>query len=313
LLLFAFEVWMNGIIVVDKPQDMTSHDVINIMRRATGVKRIGHSGTLDPMATGVLPIFIGKATRLIEYATSSGGAQAKAYSATMRLGVQTDTADIWGEEITESSAPMPPDDEIRTVIASFVGEQVQVPPMYSAIKVNGKKLYEYARAGQELPEGLVKTRTVAISRIDIANIDRAKKEISIDVVCSKGTYIRTLCADIGNVFGTFAAMTELRRTMSDGFTLTGSVTADFLKTLPRATPEGGGVSALKLLPMDFAVRHMARVELSERGAALFCNGVKVGMTASSSGGELRRVYMGDEFLGIAKYDGKVLKAEKVIR
>jgi tRNA pseudouridine55 synthase len=263
------------------------------------------------MATGVLPVFIGKATRLIEYRAASGGSSAKAYSCVMKLGLETETADIWGAVIGTSDAPMPSDERIREAVSGFVGVQVQVPPMYSAIKVNGKKLYEYARAGQELPMDIVKSRKIAIESIEVSSIDRENKEIAIDVVCSKGTYIRTLCSDIGNVFGTFATMTQLRRTMSDGFSLEGSVSVDFLKSLPRATSEAAEIPGLSLIPMDRAVSHLEKVMLTEHEAALFCNGIKVEKYGNAEG--LVSVYEGDKFLGVAKYDGNVLKAEKVIR
>ncbi|MDW7660677.1 MAG: tRNA pseudouridine(55) synthase TruB [Bacillota bacterium] len=199
---------INGVIVIDKPMDMTSHDVVAIMRRKLKTKKIGHTGTLDPMATGVLPICIGKATKIVDFLMD----QKKTYHCTMMLGTATDTQDRWGEVILSGDCTGINEKEITETILSFVGEIQQIPPMYSALKVNGEKLVDLAR------KGIVVEREARIRTIhSIENIDVRQHTASFLVTCSKGTYIRTLCHDIGIKLGCYAHMTELRRTASDPF------------------------------------------------------------------------------------------------
>ncbi len=197
---------INGIIVLDKPQGKTSHDMVYFMRRLTGIRKIGHTGTLDPQATGVLPICIGNATKAADMLTHSD----KGYIAEFKLGITSDTEDIWGNILSESE-PVKNEDEIRNAVLSFIGDISQIPPMYSAIKQNGKKLYELAREGRVVER---KARTVTIHGIDILEISDTVK---IRVDCSKGTYIRTLCADIGKKLGCGAVMTALRRIRTANF------------------------------------------------------------------------------------------------
>lgn len=199
---------INGVIVIDKPMDMTSHDVVAIMRRKLKTKKIGHTGTLDPMATGVLPICIGKATKIVDFLMD----QKKTYHCTMMLGTATDTQDRWGEVILSGDCSGINEKEITETILSFVGEIHQIPPMYSALKVNGEKLVDLAR------KGIVVEREARIRTIhSIENIDVRQHTASFLVTCSKGTYIRTMCHDIGIKLGCYAHMTELRRTASDPF------------------------------------------------------------------------------------------------
>ena len=211
---------MNGIIVLDKPAGKTSHDMVYFMRRLTGIKKVGHTGTLDPDATGVLPVCIGSATKAADMMTLSD----KRYRAKFILGRTTDTQDISGKVLTECEVNCT-DDEIRAAIMSFLGEYDQLPPMYSAIKQNGKKLYELAREGKIAER---ETRRVNIKEIKILSLGL---EPEIEVLCSKGTYVRTLCEDIGNKLGVGACMTALRRLQTGYFTEKDSYTCDELQKL----------------------------------------------------------------------------------
>lgn len=200
---------MNGVIVIDKDEKMTSFDVVAKMRKICGTKRVGHTGTLDPDATGVLPVCIGNATRAADIMT---GADRKRYKALMRLGSATDTFDASGR-ITKTACPDSISDEaLQSAVKTFVGDIMQVPPMYSAIKLGGKKLYELAREGKTVD---MPPRSIKIFSIDILRRDGA--DVLLDIACSKGTYIRSLCNDIGEALGCFAHMAALRRTESGNF------------------------------------------------------------------------------------------------
>ena len=209
----------NGIIVIDKPPDWTSHDVVAKVRGILREKRVGHAGTLDPMATGVLPVFVGRATRAVEFAAESG----KEYIAGLKLGVVTDTQDLTGtvletHPVTVTSA------DVENALAAFRGDIFQVPPMYSALKRDGKKLYELARKGIEVDRP---PRPVTISALEL--LEGGGADYRLRVRCSKGTYIRTLCHDLGRALGCGGAMSALRRTAAAGFTLADAVTLDALQ------------------------------------------------------------------------------------
>lgn len=214
-----------GILNIDKPQNMTSHDVVAICRRLLGIRKIGHTGTLDPMATGVLPICIGKSTRIIEYLDMD----MKRYSCTMALGMQTDTQDIWGN-VLERRPVTVTEEQIRRVFAGFKGVISQKPPMYSALKVDGKRLYEYAREGKTVD---VKSRNIYISNLQIEDIslEEGNESVSFTVECSKGTYIRTICQDAGNALGCFGTLTRLERTGSGIFDIKDAVDLEALKEM----------------------------------------------------------------------------------
>ena len=240
-----------GIINVNKPAGMSSHDVVNLVRRLTGVKRIGHTGTLDPQATGVLPVCIGTASRITEYLDLD----MKTYLCSMYLGVTSETLDIWGKDVKDRR------EELRTVIertgglslngdvdleidksrvnenlknqimdafASFKGVVAQVPPKFSAVWVNGRRLYDYARSGQEVE---IPKRTIYIESLDVLDINLAELKVTFRVTCSKGTYIRSICADVGEKLGCGAAMCELTREASGYFNVDSAVSYDFLKEL----------------------------------------------------------------------------------
>ncbi len=228
----------NGIIVIDKPAGWTSMDVCAKLRGMFHEKRVGHGGTLDPMATGVLPVFLGRATRAVEFAADSD----KEYIAGLKLGVVTDTQDTTGEVLEERPVDVTRD-QLLAALARFTGDIQQLPPMYSAIKIGGKKLYELARKGKEVER---KPRPVTIHALDV--LDEAPPEGAdwlVRVACSKGTYVRTLCHDIGQALGCGACMASLRRVKAAGFTLKNAVT---LKAVQEAVDRGEGDSLL--LPVD---------------------------------------------------------------
>ena len=200
----------NGIIIIDKPVDWTSMDVCAKLRRAFGERRIGHAGTLDPMATGVLPVFVGRATRGVEFADKGD----KEYVAGLKLGLVTDTQDTSGQVLQTHPVRVTPQ-QLEDALAPFRGDILQVPPMYSAIKINGKKLYELARKGRQVERP---PRPVTVHTLTVEG-QSAPDEFTLRVRCSKGTYVRTLCHDIGAVLGCGGCMSSLRRTMAAGFTL----------------------------------------------------------------------------------------------
>mgnify|MGYP000805608178 CR=1 FL=1 len=207
---------INGVLNVWKEAGFTSHDVVAKLRGILHQKKIGHTGTLDPDATGVLPVCLGKGTRLCDMLTD----ETKTYEALLHLGIATDTQDMSGTVTAEAPVTVT-EEEVRDCIASFVGEQQQVPPMYSALKVNGKKLYELAREGIEIER---KARTVHFYEISILEVKLPL--VRMEVTCSKGTYIRTLCHDIGQALGCGGAMYSLRRTMAAGYTLAEAVSLE---------------------------------------------------------------------------------------
>lgn len=210
----------DGILIVDKPQGFTSHDVVAKIRKIIGTKKVGHTGTLDPMATGVLVVCVGAATKLVEYFT----AKDKIYEAKIKLGIKTDTADITGNIIETSDINVIrsiSEEKIREVIKTFIGKQKQVPPMYSSIKVNGMKLYEYARKGIE-----VKIEPRDIEIFDIFDVKVYDDEITYTVHCSKGTYIRSLCEDIAKKLGTVGTMSYLRRIKTGEFLIENAITIE---------------------------------------------------------------------------------------
>ena len=214
---------MDGVIIINKPKGYTSHDVVNIVRKQLNMKKVGHTGTLDPNATGVLPILVGQATKISKYLIE----HKKTYIATIELGEKRDTGDSEGN-IIESDSNIKEFDIsiIKQVLQSFLGKQKQIPPMYSAIKVNGKKLYEYARSGQEVE---VEPREIEIYRIEL--IEYINNRIEFEVECSKGTYIRTLCENIAEKLGTIGYMKELQRTSVDKFKIKESINLEDRKSV----------------------------------------------------------------------------------
>ena len=280
---------INGVICINKPQDFTSFDVVAIMRRAAGTRKIGHGGTLDPMATGVLPIYIGRAAKTADLNPVSD----KKYRATFRLGVTTDTEDVWGKVLTEDEKPVTLA-EITDAVKAMQGDIMQMPPMYSAVKINGKRLYDLARQGIEVERA---ARPVTVYSIELSDYDRQNRTGTIDIHCSKGTYIRTIISDIGKKLGTGAIMTSLCRTMAAGFTLSDCHDIEKLRNMP---PED---TAKLVLPTERVFSCYDEVSLDDAQKKLFMNGMILdcGRMGISYPADTRlRLKHGDTFIGVAK-------------
>ena len=245
---------MNGIVIVDKPTDWTSQDVTSRLRRVFNTRRIGHGGTLDPMATGVLPVFVGRATRGVEFFEHAE----KTYEATIRLGLSTDTEDITGTVI-QTHPVLISEAEFLAVLSQFRGKIQQIPPMYSALKVNGQKLYELARKGKEVER---KPREITIFQLEC--LEFSGETARLRVRCSKGTYIRTLCRDIGQALGCGGCMEALRRISAGEYTISEAVPLQTL--LESDTPE------VYLRPVDSMFRQYPAVTLTEKQTLRCKNG-----------------------------------------
>ena len=246
----------NGVLIIDKPQGWTSMDVCAKLRGMFQEKRVGHAGTLDPMATGVLPVFLGRATRAVEFAADG----AKEYHAVLRLGVVTDTQDVTGTVLEERAVHVTAQ-EIETVLTRFRGDIQQIPPMYSAIKIDGQKLYDLARKGREVER---KPRPVTIYALELGE-QISENEYRLRVECSKGTYIRTLCHDIGQALGCGGTMAELRRTCVAGYTLERAVT---LEQVQEAEDR-----ASLLMPVDSCFAHLPALTLTAAQSKCVRNGM----------------------------------------
>ncbi|MDD2365499.1 MAG: tRNA pseudouridine(55) synthase TruB [Desulfuromonadaceae bacterium] len=242
---------INGFVIIDKPAGITSHDVVSRVRRILGTRKVGHTGTLDPFATGVLPVAVNDGTKVIPFLDEGS----KTYEALLRLGVTTDTLDMTGTLLSESHNYNFTKEQFLSTLFHFTGAISQIPPMYSAIKQNGQPLYKLARQGVEVER---KSRDVEIYSIDLLSFD--PPNVSIRVVCSRGTYIRTLADDIGRILGCGAALQELRRTASGPFLIENSVT---LSELESAVGEGRGES-FNLKPMK-VLEHLPEIPLSPAG------------------------------------------------
>lgn len=284
---------LEGVLAIWKPAGWTSHDVVAKARRILRIKRIGHTGTLDPAVTGVLPLCIGRATRMVEYLQE----MPKTYEAVLRFGIATDTEDAGGEVIEQADASHLTEEQIREAALSFVGDISQIPPMVSAVKVGGQRLYELARQGVAVER---KPRPVTIHRIDIQRIaaGSAHPELRFSVTCSKGTYIRTLCVDIGRKLGVPAVMAELIRTSSAGLTREDAITLEELEELQRR-----GEAADKLLAADELLEDMPRTLAGDREAEHALQGKPIPIRAlkpSPEGTGLWRLYREADgaFLGL---------------
>lgn len=284
---------MNGIILVDKPQDWTSHDVVAKLRGVLHERRIGHSGTLDPLATGLLVVFVGRATRAVEFAE----ADSKEYLAGLRLGVSTDTQDITGNIIAESAA-LPDEAALREALGRFIGDIEQIPPMYSAIKIGGKKLYELARRGESVERA---PRKITVSAIDIAGRDG--DDYILNISCSKGTYVRTLCSDIGEALGCGACMSSLRRTRAGVFSVDD---AHSLADIEAAVREGR-LSDI-ILPVDTLFASFPKLTVSQSAAKRLKNGNIIKISAED--GEYKVYSDSDEFLLLGRVECGKLKTIK---
>lgn len=248
-----------GILILNKPQNWTSHDCVAVCRRVTGIRKTGHGGTLDPMAEGLLSVFLGKAAKIIEYLD----ADYKTYRCTASLGMVTDTQDIWGTVIERKSITGITERDIEKAVSNFKGEIIQTPPIYSAVRVNGKRLYEYARRGQEVD---IKPRKVRIRNIDIIETDISSGTVSFDVTCSKGTYIRSICSDLGKMLGCGGVMTSLTRTASGIFTLEKAVSPDELKEMSLKEVEN------LLIRVDKPLGNLGKIQIQPDRARYFRSG-----------------------------------------
>lgn len=279
----------SGVILINKPQGFTSFDVIAKCRGILRERRLGHSGTLDPMATGVLPVFIGKATKACDILPDNE----KSYRAEFKLGISTDTQDTTGEVLLTSDTKVTESD-ILSALEDFKGEIMQLPPMYSAVKVNGKRLYDLAREGKTVERT---PRLITVYNITLEEFREDTQCGILDISCSKGTYIRTIINDLGEKLGTYAAMSGLVRTSSSGFTLSQCISLDELQALA----DSGNVESV-ILPIDKCFECYKRIDLSSKQAAMYKNGVKLSLSRMGIDAcGTHRVYA-QEFLGLADAD-----------
>lgn len=290
---------MNGVLNIFKPKGMSSFDAVRIVKKVAGTGKVGHTGTLDPEATGVLPICIGKATKIIDYIMNSE----KVYEVTLKLGIRTTTYDLEGEVLEEKDCNHLTDVEILQAVNSFIGEYSQVPPMYSALKQNGVRLYELARKGIEVErEG----RLITIYNIEDIKINNPY--ISMKVSCSKGTYIRSLCYDIGEKLGVFATMTELNRAKTSVFSQEESININDL------TKENINEY---ILSMEEALEKYDKIIVRGKYVNLLINGVRVGDNRFTNdeviNQKLYRVYDEENnFIGLGKKNDLGFKIEKLL-
>ena len=306
----------HGILNINKPEGWTSQDVVAKLRGRLHIRRVGHTGTLDPMATGVLPVCFGKATRIIEYYDDDF----KTYEAEMKLGMMTDTLDITGTVLETKPVDVSEEDVIQT-IDSFRGWITQIPPKYSALKVNGKPLYKYAREGVEVE---IKSRKIYVEDIQPVEVNLGENRILFRVTCSKGTYIRTICDDIGKKLGCGGTMTALQRTQSGCFRV------EDARTLPEILEMTDEELERCVIPMDETLVHLGRIELkSMESVPFYYNGREIdtgyvnvlaspavpeAMQEESRLGDKYRVYDPEgKFLGISSLRENTLYPEKVIR
>ncbi|MEE0838991.1 MAG: tRNA pseudouridine(55) synthase TruB [Acutalibacteraceae bacterium] len=281
---------MQGLLLINKPEGITSFKAVAILRRITDTKKIGHTGTLDPLATGVLPILIGRATGLSDYLLNSD----KRYTATVKAGISTDTLDITGEVLSENE-PDFTQEKLKEALEKLTGKQLQYPPVFSAIKKDGVPLYKLARKGQEV---VVQPREITVHSIKLLEFSPKEYTFKIDVLCSKGTYIRSLCRDIGEYLGCGAVMTELTRTKTGSFSLEQCVDLDSLNT--------ENISEY-LLDEELAVEHLPCINVSEKQAVRFSNGGKLDfdrLKGEISDGNYYRIKHNESFIGIGYADGE---------
>lgn len=308
---------MDGIIIINKPQNCTSHDIVYKVKKILN-KKVGHTGTLDPMATGVLPLLIGKGTLCSKYLIEHD----KIYKVTLQLGKKTDTADEEGNIIEERKVEKDilKKENVLKAIKQCEGEQIQTPPIYSAIKVKGKKLYEYARQGKEVE---IPKRKINIYKIELLNINEENLQIEFSVHCSKGTYIRSLCEDLAEKLGNIGYMAKLERTRVGQFDIKNSITIEELEKDYKNNSKQENIKridnidnqeSLKLelpyiIPVEKIFEKNEKVELSKYKLNLFLNGVKI--TSNNLDG-VYRVYCDKKFIGTGIIKEKLLKRDVII-
>lgn len=286
---------MDGIIIINKQKDYTSNDVVQIVKKIFKQK-VGHTGTLDPMATGVLPVLVGKGTLLSKYLINHD----KIYTATLKIGMKTDTGDITGNVIEQKECDaqiLMNEEKINKALNSFVGKQKQIPPMYSAIKVNGKKLYEYARSGQNVE---IAPRKIEIYNMKLISISKEQKEITFRVSCSKGTYIRTLCEKIAETLGNIGTMSKLNREQVGEFKIEDSITLEDLESSKN----------FNVISIENYFKDKKEIILSPRSFIGFINGMKL---LTDEPNDVYRIYdINKKFVGIGIVKSGILKRDIVI-
>lgn len=294
---------MNGILCIDKPAGFTSFDVIAKMRGILRIRKIGHTGTLDPMATGVLPLLIGRATKAADVLPNEN----KRYIAGFQLGKMSDTQDVTG---TVEEVPFTPVTEelVRKKLQAFEGEIEQIPPMYSAVQVGGKRLYDLARAGREVER---KPRNVVVYRAALLSFDEISQSGTLDISCSKGTYIRTICHDLGQALGTGGVLSSLRRTEASGFALNQCLTLEQVEQYKREESISSRLLSIETLFLEYP-----EIWLSEAQTRMFGNGVKLDLARVRRTEEapIYRVKSRDSgFLGLARpdFDNEELRIVKM--
>lgn len=287
---------MQGILIINKPQGFTSQDVVSKVKKILNIKKAGHTGTLDPMATGVLPVLIGNYTKLSKYLIEHD----KTYIAKIKVGEKSDTGDIEGNitETQDVDLNNLTEENVKKVLEGFLGKQKQIPPMYSAIKVNGKKLYEYAREGKEVK---VEPRDIEIYDIKLINID--KLEIEFKVSCSKGTYIRSLCEDIAKALGTIGYMSSLNRVLVDRFSIDNAMDFETLEKIKDNVED-------KLITMNDVFSNLEKIKLNNRKKELFLNGVM--LTFELNDGVYNIYDMADSYIGLGVVKNNLLKRDIII-
>ena len=287
---------MDGIILINKQKNYTSHDVVNKVKRITKSK-VGHTGTLDPNATGVLPLLLGNATKISKYLINHD----KEYEVLLQLGTKTDTADAEGKIIEEKDVNIDSlsEENVKKVLSTFLGKQKQIPPMYSAIKVNGKKLYQYARQGQEVE---IKPREIEIYEIKLINLDKKQKQISLVVSCSKGTYIRSLCEDIADRLGTVGFMKELNRTKVGEFNIKDCVTIEEFEEKYNKNDFSD------IITIEEIFKENPKIELDNLNIKQYLNGVKIKVPAQDA---VYRTYLNNKFIGLGIVKESYLKRDWV--
>ena len=290
---------MNGIILINKEKGCTSHDVVYKVKKLTNSK-VGHTGTLDPNATGVLPLLIGEATKISKYLINHD----KEYEVVLELGKKTSTADVEGEVIKEKEVPAEIFEEqhVKEILKTFIGKQEQVPPIYSAIKVNGKKLYEYARKGQEVK---LEPRKIEIYNIELLNINKDEKQISFRVKCSKGTYIRSLCEDIAEKLGTVGFMKELKRTVVGDFKIENAITVEELKEKIE------NEDCTYIISIEEIFSQSGRIDLKPQDYSKYINGVKLEVENNVKDG-VYKIYLDNKFIGLGTVSENKLKRDLLL-
>lgn len=278
---------MDGILIINKPKGYTSHDIVNIVKKTLNTSKVGHAGTLDPNATGVLPILVGKATKISKYLIEHD----KTYIAELALGEKSSTGDTEGEIIKKKEVPLLDEEQIRQVLKSFEGKQMQTPPIYSSIKINGKKAYEYARKGQNIQ---LEPRPIEIMKISFIKFEN--NVLKYEVQCSKGTYIRVLCEDIAERLGTVGLMKNLCRTRVNEFDIEDSCKIE-------------QIAKEKIISIEKVCNIKPKIELDDKTKEKFLNGVKLKFNMENG---VYRIYNKKIFLGLGVINNNILKRDVII-